>query len=119
DPQDTTAEELYHALLERLKHDDARLVRALRTRAATHVSAEAEVVAGMVHALQAVVGDKQCFAIKATSLKALIRKIPPKKAMKQLGYRSLESFLKHESLASIMAAAWLVEAPSWQRQVLN
>ena len=42
DANDTTAEELYHMLLERVRADDARLERALRTRAATHVSAEAK-----------------------------------------------------------------------------
>lgn len=119
DPRDTTAEELYHVLLERVKADDARLTRTLRTRAATHVSAEAEVVAGMVHALQEVVGEAECFALKNTSLKALLRKLPPKKAMKQLGYRSLDSFLKHESLPSIMAAAWLLETTAWQNQLLQ
>src|SRR5690349_2264419 len=46
DPHDTTAEELYHALQERVKADDARLVKALRTRAALHVSADGDVVAG-------------------------------------------------------------------------
>jgi hypothetical protein len=119
DSLDTTGEELYHTLLERVKADDARLTKTLRTLAATHVSAEAEVVAGMVHALQALTAHDECFAIKATSLKALLRKLPPRKAMKQLGYRSLDSFLKHETLPSIMAAAWLVESPGWQQQLLQ
>ena len=119
DPGDTTAQELYHTLLERLKSDDAQLTRTLQTGAATHVSAEAKVVSGMVHSLQAVADDSECFALKATSLKAILRKIPPKKAMKQLGYRSFDSFLKHESLASIMAATWLCENQSWQVQLLE
>src|ERR1700690_2145645 len=63
DPRDTTPEELYHVLQERIKADAARLNRTLRARAATHVSAEADVVAGMVHALQELPDSKRSFAL--------------------------------------------------------
>lgn len=119
DPKDTTPEELYHVLAERMRADDARLTKALRTHAATHISAEADVVAGMVHALKAVPGSKECFALKGTTVKALIKKLPPKKAMKQLGYRSMASFLKHETAVSILAAAWLSESTHWQQQFVG
>lgn len=119
DPQDTTAAELYHVIMERIKTDDSCLRRTLQTRAATHVSAEADVTAGMVHALQEVVRGQECFALKASTLRALIRKQPPKKALKQLGYRSLDSFLKRESPASMLGAAWLTESPAWQQQLLE
>lgn len=119
DPRDTTAEELYHALQERIKADDARLTRTLRTHAATHVSAEADVVAGMIHVLKELPDSKRCFALKASSLKAIIKQLPPKKAMKRLGYRSLDSFLKHETPVSVLAAAWLSEGPQWHQRLLE
>ncbi|HEY5442220.1 MAG TPA: hypothetical protein VIJ68_01640 [Candidatus Saccharimonadales bacterium] len=119
DPRDTTPEELYHVLQERIKADDARLTKTLRTRAATHVSAEGDVVAGMVHALESLPDTKHCFALKPSALKTIIKKMPPKKAMKQLGYRSLDSFLKHETPASLLAAAWLSEGASWQHRLLG
>ena len=119
DPKDTTAEELYHVLQERIKADDARLTKTLRTRAATHVSAEADVVAGMIHALQELPNSKRCFALKTSRLKTIIKQLPPKKAMKQLGYRSLDSMLKHEPLVSIMAAAWLSEGLTWRHRLLE
>ena len=115
DPHDTTPEELYHALQDRVKQDDTRLVKNLRTQAATHISAEGDVVAGMIHALKELPGSKRCFALKASSLKGLMKKQPPKKAIKRLGYRSLDSFLKHESPVSQMAAAWLTENEAWQK----
>ena len=118
DPRDTTAEELYHVLQERVKADDARLVKTLRTRAATHVSAEADVVAGMVHALKELPDSKRCFALKASVFKAIIKQLPPKKAVRQLGYRSLDSFLKHETPVSMLAAAWLSEGPHWRQRLL-
>ncbi len=115
DPHDTTPQELYHVLTERVKLADTELVKNLRTRSATHISAEADVVAGMVHALQEASQTTQCFALKATALRALLVKSPPKKAMKQLGYRSVASFLKHESMALALAAAWLSENHVWQQ----
>jgi len=119
DPRDTTAEELYQTLQERIKADDARLTKTLRTRAATHVSAEADVVAGMIHALKELPDSKRCFALKPSVLKTIIKKLPPKKAVKQLGYRSLDSFLKHETPVSMLAAAWLSEGRHWQQRLLE
>lgn len=119
DPYDTTAEELYYGLLERVKADDAGLVKTLRTLAATQVSAEAEVVAGMIHALKQLPESKRTFALKPSSFKAIIKQLPPKKAMKLLGYRSVGSFLKHEPPASILAAARLAENAHWQQRLLE
>src|SRR5258708_38490476 len=104
---------------QRVKEDDARLTKILRTRAATHVSAEADVVAGMVHVLKELPHCKRCFALKSSRLKIILKAAPPKRAMKQLGYRSLESFLKHESPVSILAAAWLTEGETWQKRLLD
>jgi hypothetical protein len=119
DPNDTTPEELYHALQERIKADDARLNRRLRTEAATHVSAEADVVEGMVRALKALPGTRGGFALKHSTLRSLFKKVPPKRAMKQLGYRSLDSFLKHETPVSVLAAAWLSEGVTWQHKFID
>jgi hypothetical protein len=119
DPKDTTPQELYHVLQARVKADDARLTKTLRTLAANNVSAEADVVAGMAQALKALPDSKVCFAVKSSSLRAMLKKTPPKKAMKQLGYRSLDSFLKHETGLSVMAAAWLSEGATWQRRLIE
>lgn len=119
DPSDTTPEELYHSLQERVKADDARLTKTLRTQAATHVSAEGDVVAGMVHVLKGLPDSRRCFALKASVLKSMIRKSPPKKAMKQLGYRSIDSLLKHETPVLVLTAAWLYEGANWQHRLLD
>lgn len=119
DPDDTTPEELYHHLQERLRADDAKLVKRLRTAAATHVSAEGDVVSGMVHVLKELPDSKDTFALKNSVLRSLLRRLPPKKAMKQLGYRSTDSFLKHEAPVSALAAAWLTEGSTWQQRFLD
>jgi hypothetical protein len=118
DPRDTAPKELYRSLQERLKVDEARLVKTLRREAAHNVSAEGRVVDGMVHVLSNL-ADKQTFALKNGKLRAVLKAVPPKKAMKRLGYRSLESCLKHENPIMIMAAAWLTEGHHWQRRVLE
>ena len=118
DPNDTTPEELYHAMQERVKEDDRRLTRTLRTLAATHVSAEADAVAGIIDALKQLPESRRSFALRAGVLRAVMKKVPPKKAMKQLGYRSLDSFLKHEPAASVLAAATLSEDHHWQKRYL-
>jgi hypothetical protein len=115
DQHDTTGEELYHALQSRITADDQRLERALRTRAATYISAEADLVAGLVHALQAEAATAASFSAKSASLKRLLKKTPPKRLLKQLGYRSLDAMLRHEMPAAIVGAARLLESTAWRR----
>ncbi len=116
DPDDTTPKELYYALQLRIKADDQILTRNLRTRAATHVSAEAIVQDGIVHALSEAAGTKRYFAMKYPTLKSLLKKLPPRKAMTALGYRSLDSFLKHEPPIVALAAAWVAENEAWRKR---
>ena len=119
DPHDTTPKELYLALNAKLAVDEVRLIKRLRTTAATHISAEAEVVAGMVHALESLPLNKSCYALKPVAFKRLMKAVPPKKAMKQLGYRSLDSMLKQEAAAGVLAAAIICEAPTWRKHLLD
>jgi hypothetical protein len=119
DPHNSTAKEIYQALLNHLKQDDAKLVRLLRTKAASYVSAEADVMAGMALVLKQTPIHTQSYALKTACFKSLIKKQPPKKAMKALNYRSIDSMLKHESTASVLAAAALVEAPAWHKLLLD
>lgn len=117
DPADTTPRELYQALLQRIRQDEVRLTRRLRTIAATHISLEADVMAGMAFALSDLPLNRSVYALKPSSAKALLKKQPPKKAMKALGYRSLDSMLKHEPMASILAAVRLAEPACYKKLV--
>lgn len=119
DPADTTAAETYHMLEVRIAEDDKRLNKTLRTLAATHISAEADPIAGMVHAIHELPDSRRCFALKHSVMKSILKKMPPKKAMKRLGYRSVDSFLKHETVVTIMAVAWLNEGSTWQQKLLD
>lgn len=112
DPDDTTGPELYGALQERLKQDDQRVRLALGI-------GEDGTANDILRRVQMFVNNHKttntCFALKTQAAKRLLKKKPPKNAMKQLGYRSLDSMLKHEPMATIYAAAVMSEAPGWHR----
>jgi hypothetical protein len=119
DPSDTRPEELYHALIVQAEKDDKLLTRNLRTLAATKISAEADPIAGLVEALKGLNDSKRCFAIKQSRIKAILKLNPPKRTMKHLGYRSLDSLIKTENPALIIAAAWIAESPAWRKRLLE
>jgi hypothetical protein len=113
DPQDTTGDELYAALHERLKVDDDRVRESL------HIdkdAASSEVVAQVCKFLQKLDSPKNCFALKTSVARRLLKQRPPKAAMKQLGYRSIDSLLKREQPALIYAAAVMAETPQWHKR---
>jgi hypothetical protein len=116
DPADTTGPELYGALQSRLREDEARV------RAALDLAQEApasEILSRIEKFLTIHKATGNCFVLKATIARKLLKKRPPKNTMKLLGYRSLDSMLKHEAIASIYAATIIAESPSWQRQFRN
>jgi hypothetical protein len=119
DKHDTTAEELYHVLLARLSDDDIRLERALRTQAATYVSAEADLMSGLLHVLQQEAHGVTTFALKTATAKRLLKKNSPKRLLKGLGYRSVDSMLRAESPAALVAVAMIIEAAAWRRSWID
>jgi len=114
DPSDTTGEELYAALGEKLQGDEERFIAALTK----NVKKSADPLAHLARVLGQYLEPKQCFALKATVAKKLLKANLPKKTMKLLGYRSADSMLKHETAASLSAVAWLVEPEAWSKKHL-
>lgn len=114
DAHDTTARELYAALSTRFAQDEERLFKKLREK-----HGDLSDIESVVHELGSVPIPKSCFALKSASAKKLLKKLPPKRAMKQLGYRSLDSMLKHESIAHLYAACALTESVTWHKQLLD
>lgn len=112
DPQDTTGPELYEALQQKLQADEIQVRRALGIKP----TADADTVVSRVHLyLEHRDMPKQCFALKTSVAKRLLKKKPPKTVMKRLHYRSLDSMLKHEPVAALYAAALAVEPASWHK----
>jgi len=114
DQHDTTGPELYNALLERAKQDDAVVRELLGLKPADN-----DLNLRVQRLLTKLETPKKVFALKSSAAKRLLKKNPPKKAMKQLGYRSVDSMLKHEPAALIYGAATITESPTWHRQLLQ
>lgn len=112
DPQDTTGPELYSALQVRLQQDEARVRAAL---AIPDDASSSDVLARVQKFLNGHKAASSSFALKAVVAKRMLKKKPPKNAMKRLGYRSLDSMLKHESVSSIYAAALIAESATWHK----
>lgn len=112
DPDDTTGEELYGALQERLRRDERIAREALLL---TEAASPEDVVSRMVQFLGRHEKSQNAFVLKAAAAKRLLKKKPPKTAMKRLGYRSVDSMLKHESAAEVYAAALMAESNAWHR----
>ncbi len=112
DPQDTTGPELYGALRERLHQNEAQVREALGIEANAPSS---EIVRRVQQFLDHLEMPKSCFALKSSVARRLMRTKPPRLAMKRLGYRSLDSMLKHETAAQLYAAALMFEGPQWHK----
>jgi hypothetical protein len=112
DPEDTTGPELYAALLARLRRDEET------ARTALHIAESAtptEATASVLDFLRMQTAAGGVFALKTSVAKRMLKKKPPKVAMKRLGYRSVDSMLKHESAAELYMAALICESAAWQR----
>lgn len=111
DPTDTTGQELFRALQERLARDEqtVRRVLSIADDATPNV-----IVARVAHFLNRQPGNN-AFVLKSSVAKRLLAKKVPKNVMKRLGYRSADSMFKHESAAELYAAAHISENDGWHR----
>jgi hypothetical protein len=113
DPSDTTAEELYYALNHKLAYQEKLLNKYLRSEAAKSVNAEANTVDGILELVKKLDDNQVVLALKSSVLKNLIKQNPPKKVMKVLGYRSIDSMLKLEPAQMLTMAINLYESEAY------
>lgn len=116
DPHDTTGPELYQALQTRLRTDESRVRESLGVLT---VGSPTEVLEAVKRKLDKLEVQKHAFVLKQTAMRQLIKKLQPKATMKALGYRSMDSMLKHEPVPQLLAATLLIESPEWHRRRLD
>lgn len=114
DSHDTTGPELYQALKARLQDDEVRLRAALGLSEST--TTPDEILQAVKRSLDTLAVPTQTFAVKQSVVRALLKKMQPKATMKRLGYRSMDSMIKHEPVAQLLAAASIIESRDWQRR---
>lgn len=112
DPSDTTGEELYSALTAKYDSDCALIDRALNVGKQANRDEREDAA---IRLLNHITGDSTVWAPKGTALKALLKKQPPKKLMKNWHYRSGESMIKREDPVEIILAALMCESSSWRK----
>lgn len=116
DPHDTTGPELYAALHTKLLRDEVQVRAALNMRADGSPQAVLEASKNYLSRMKL---PSQTFVVKQSIMRSLLKKLQPKATMKQLGYRSLDSMVKHEPTALLLAAASIVESADWQQRRLE
>lgn len=110
DHKDTTGPELYHALLAKIKKHDEHLARAIGGTNAEDVQTLLPLIKKAVESADV---PKSCWVLKKSVAKEMLRKTPPPTIMNLLGYRSIDSMLKHENLAEVYGALRFAEGPDW------
>ena len=111
DPDDTTAAELYHALLIKFQEDSRKFDEHFGVSHSGYdqkMRKAADIVSKNVE-----MPDR--WLLKPSSAKKLLNQHPPKRLMKQLNYRSVESMLKREDPAKIYLVGSVVESPVWNK----
>lgn len=110
DPKDTTGPELYRALINLLKQHDEFLARRIGIENPNDAD---EVLRRIAEAIPALNVPRKAWVIKPAVAKRLIKQTPPKRVMKQLGYRSIDSLIKRESVHELFAAMRFLESKDW------
>ncbi len=110
DPKDTTGEELYHALIARVKKDDERLARMIGGKDAADVQTLLPLIKKAVEEYDM---PRTAWVLKRSVAKRMLHDTPPPAIMKHLGYASVDSMLKRENLFEIYGALRFAETPAW------
>jgi hypothetical protein len=111
DPDDTTGEELYHALMVKFENDSRRFDEHFGLHGQTYDQKIKKAIKLVSN--NAELPDR--WVLKNTIAKDLLRQHPPKKVMKQLHYRSVDSLVKREDLAEIYLAVECIESTPWNK----
>lgn len=116
DPNDTTPKELYQALLNITALHDSFIAKRLGINKSDD---SAKIGKSIALAISKMSIPKNTWGLKSTVVKKILLAHPPKVLMKLLGYRSLDSMIKHESPAVLLAIARLTEPDNWHEKIVN
>jgi hypothetical protein len=113
DVQDTTPKEYYYALKGRLFDDDKQLKEILKLK-----PKDPELTAKkMAKTATKLSKNEYCLAVTTSGLKRILIAVPPRKTMRLLKLRSVESFIKRYDPRLVFALANVIEDQSWSTQV--
>lgn len=110
DAHDSTGKELYFGLLDITRRHDRFLAAKLGAKDPENVQ---DVLSRLQQAAQHLNVPKHAWVLKHSVARRLLKATPPKKVLKFLGYRSVDSMLKRESVTELFAAIRLLESAEW------
>lgn len=113
DTNDTTHKEFFHALKTKLQTDDEKLNKKLMS-GAKKPEKIAQILADTTSKLSK---NERVLALTNAGTKRVLNAVPPRKTLKALRLRSLDSVLKRENPKTLYALALQLEDASWQSQV--
>lgn len=114
DPADSTAEELYYALLARAEHDDVLLRQELSIDSETTIVNADKIIATTVEKLTT---NDLVVSLQSSAVKKILKSVPPKKTMRVLKFRSINAVLKREDPFVLYTIAKKLEDKTWHTQV--
>lgn len=106
DSQDTKSEELYEALSVKCRSD---LVLISKAWGLNEDNANEKIIEIVTRHLN----GQKVLSIKCSVIKRNLKSLPPKKVMKALKYRSIDSMLKREDAREVLALAQIIESHQW------
>ena len=116
DPDDTTANELYHALQGLMKLHNEYLTKAVGCKLDSDLDSQCKAIKKAIDKLNI---PKTCWVMKQSVAKKILKAYPPKKVMKYLGYKSIDSMIKREPIIELYAACRVIETTSWQNNFIK
>jgi len=116
DPDDTTANELYHALQGLMKLHNEYLTKAIGCKLDSDLDSQCKAIKKAIEKLNI---PKACWVMKQSVAKKILKAYPPKKVMKYLGYKSIDSMIKREPIIELYAACRVIETTSWQNNFIK
>jgi len=113
DVVDTTAKEMYFALKNKLQQDDLKLKSALKIDD-KNITKNTEKLAKCATKLSK---KEVTLCVSPVGVKRILTAVPPRKTLRLLKLRSLESVLKREDPRALYTLALQIEDTSWRSQV--
>lgn len=116
DEKDTTLRELFFALNKKALDDSDKLAAKLGIKPDDSPKNATKKCVSYVEGL---LNDGKIWSLKSSFIKKELKNNPPKKLLKTLGLRSIDSALKREPLGEILLFAKMIEQKTWNVLYIN
>lgn len=110
DQNDTTAKEIYFALRHKAHDVNQELESAIGVNGDDSPEVMVDKVTKFIDSLSL---SREVWVIKHSVIKRLLKSAPPKKTLKSLGFRSIDSVLKRNNACELLTLAAQIENTEW------